>query len=122
MASSVRVFRMLSTSSSVKKSLLDEDLAQLRARRSLYLARDFQLDLVDFSVMEQYLAEILARIVRLRADDHSVFEVNLFGDLALIELQRARLARCCQKLQQVSQAHAFQSALNCHGRISPGMF
>ena len=36
-----------------------------------------------------YLTEVLARIVRLRAEDPSVFEVDLFSDLALIKLQRA---------------------------------
>src|SRR6185436_14121380 len=79
-------------------------------------------DLVDFAVMKQNLTEILARIIRLRADDRSVFEVDLFGDLALIEFECARLPRCCKELQQVSQTHRFQSALDCHERIRSGKF
>src|SRR5262249_6175648 len=64
--------------------------------------------------MEEYLSEILSRIIGLRAYDQTLLEIDLLGNLSTVELQRSRLPSCCQKLKQVSQTHCLQSAMNRH--------
>src|SRR5205085_5811563 len=96
------------------KALLHKHLAEFCSRLALHFTRGFQLLVVDFAVMQQDLAQVLARIVGLRPNNHSALEVDLLSDLPEIELQRSRLAAGTQKLEQVGQAHCFQSAFNCH--------
>src|SRR5258707_8728625 len=64
--------------------------------------------------MQKHLAQVLARIVRVRTDDKSTLKINLFDDVAAAKFERAGLAACCQKLQQVRDTHRVQSSVNSH--------
>jgi len=63
------------------------------------------LRFVDLAVVNQELAQVLLRVVRIRTDDHAVFEVDLLDNLRAVEFQHARLPTRCQKLEQVSDVH-----------------
>src|SRR5713226_4766842 len=64
--------------------------------------------------MQKRLAQILARIVRVRADDQSMLEKDFLDDAAAAKFERAGFAACCQKLEQVRDTHRVQSSVNPH--------
>src|SRR5258708_7497588 len=67
--------------------------------------------------MQERLAQVFARIVRVRTDDQSTLEINLFDDVAAAKFERAGLAAGRQKLEQVRDTHRVQSSVNSHRMI-----
>src|SRR5262245_43838085 len=73
-----------------------------------------QLGFINLAVMQEDLAQEFLGIVRIRAHDHSVLEIDLFDDDAPADFERARLPACRQKLEHVSDTHCVESSANSH--------